>query len=698
MAVIMKIRNRLGAVILVLIGLAIVSFLLMDALNSNSSLLTGTSDAVGSINGEPVSIKAFDARYQETIENYKQQVQQTNVDEQTTLALRDQTWAQMVNEMLMSKEYEALGIQVTSDELLDMVQGTNPHPAVVQAFSDPNTKKFDAAQVGLFLQNMDNDTTGDTRKRWLNFEKYLKEDRIKSKYNNLVKKGLYVPTWLAKADYELKNTTANFDFVFLPYSNIKDEEVKVTDDDIRNYINKNKGKFEQEATRSIEFVTFDIKASVEDTAKALAWLEGQIENFRTAESDSIFVKLYSDQSFDDKYYTVEELTSSVKDTFFKVDTNTIVGPYLENDQYIAAKLLDRKMLSDSLEASHILLVPTKQEEVEPMRAQADSLKTELEKGADFAAMAAALSKDDKTAQAGGAWGVIKPGEKFETIDKALFYQQKQGDVFVVGADDGFHIIKITKAVPTKTAVKVAFLTRQIAASKETQRTIFNEASTFAASNNTLEKFRNSKQKENIKKAGKITQNDYMIFGIGIAREVVKWAFEAESGAVSNVFTQDDKYVVAALTNVSEKGLATVENAREEATPEVIKEKKAELLSQKVKAANATTLSALASATGTTVQTASGISFSNNFMPEAGPEPKVANAAFALTANTLSQPIAGGNGVYVLSLKAITPAPATQDYAAQKQSVKGPLESRVEGALAEALKKASEVEDTRYKFY
>jgi peptidyl-prolyl cis-trans isomerase D len=694
----MKIRNRLGAVILVLIGLAIVSFLLMDALSSNSALLTGSSDAVGTINGQPISIKAFDARFQETLENYKQQVQQTNVDEQTTLALRDQTWTQMVNEQLMSEEYSELGIQVTTDELLDMVQGSNPHPAVVQAFSDPNTKKFDAAQVGLFLQNMDNDTTGDTRKRWLNFEKYLKEDRIKSKYTNMVKKGLYVPTWLAKTDYELKNSTADFDFVFLPYSNIKDEEVKVTDEDILAYINKNKGKFEQEASRSIEFVAFDIKASAADTAKALAWLEGQLENFRNAENDSIYVKLYSDKPFDEKYYTQDALVSSVKDTFFTVDTNTIVGPYLEGDQFVAAKLLDRKMLADSLEASHILLVPTKQEEVEPMRAQADSLKTELEKGADFAAMAAALSKDDKTAQTGGVWGVIKPGEKFETIDKALFYEHKQGDVFVVGADDGFHIIKITKAVPVKTAVKVAFLSRQIAPSKETERTAFADASTFAAANNTLEKFRNSKQKEDIKKAGKITQNDYMIFGIGIARDIVKWAFEAEVGTVSSVFGQEDKYVVAVLTNASEKGLATVDNAREEATPEVIKEKKAELLSQKVKAANATTLSALASATGATVQTATGINFSNVFMPEAGPEPKVANAAFALTANTLSQPIAGGNGVYVLSVKAITPAPATQDFATQKQSIKGPLESRADGALAEALKKAAEVEDTRYKFY
>jgi peptidyl-prolyl cis-trans isomerase D len=698
MAVIMKIRNRLGAVIVALIAVAIVSFLLMDALNSNSSLLRGSSDSVGSINGQAVSIKTFDARYQENIENYKQQFQQTNIDEQTTLGLRDQTWNQMVNELLMGEEYAKLGIQVTAEELYDMVQGSNPHPSVVQAFSDPKTKKFDASQVAMFLQNMDNDTTGDTRKRWLNFEKFLKEDRIKTKYNNLIKKGLYVPTWLAKIDYETKYSSVDFDFVFLPYSDIKDEEVKVTDDDIRNYISKNKGKFKQEASRSIEFVTFDVKSSSSDTAKALSWLEGQLNNFANTEDDSVYIKLYSDKPFDDKYFTKDELISSIKDTFFKIDTNVIVGPYLEDGYYIAAKLLDRKMLADSVEASHILLVPTRQEEVEPFRKKADSLKTEIEKGADFAALASLFSKDTENAMNGGKWGVIKPGEKFETVDKALFYKHKQGDVFVVGSNDGFHVIKITKAVPVKTAVKVAFLARQIMPSQETQRAVFAKAQAFASANNTLEKFRASDRKDDIKSASKLTQNDYMIFGIGNSREIVKWAFDAKAGEVSTVFTLDDKYVVAVVTSVAEKGVATVDNVRDEVKPEVIKEKKAALLSQKVKSANASSLDALAGALGKEVQSVSGLNFSNIFLPEAGPEPKITNLAFGLSANVLSEPLAGDNGVYVLNVKSITPAPATSDFSTQKQTIKAPLESRVEGGIFESLKKASDVEDERYRFY
>ncbi len=699
MAVIMKIRNRFGAVIIGLIALAIVSFLLMDALNSNSNLLGGTSsDAIGEVEGETIGIKDFEKRYQESLENYKTQTQQPNIDEQTSLAIRDQTWNQMLNEKLMAKEYEKLGVLVTADELYDMVQGTNPHPQVVQAFSDPNTKQFDANQVVMFLQNMDNDTTGDTRERWLNFEKFLKEDRLRTKYNNLVKKGLYVPQWLAKKDYEVKNIAADFDFVYLPYFEVKDEEVKVSDDDLKAYINNNKGKFKQEESRSIEFVTYEVYPSAADTAKALSWLQNQLTNFQNAESDSIFIKLYSDKPFDEKYLAADELQSAVADTFFKVENGTIVGPYFEEGFFIAAKLIDRKLIADSLEARHILLVPTTQEEIEQMRTRADSLKEAIEGGADFALLAAQFSKDQATAQSGGSWGMVKPGEKFVNINNDLFYKHQQGDVFVSTSNDGFHVIQITNAKPTKEAVKVAFLAREINASQETQRNIFSDASKFASANNTLEKFRKSELKDNIKNASKLGKNDYMVFGVGISRELVRWAYEAKVGEVSNVFTLDDKYVVAALSNVFEKGLATVENVREEVKIEVLKEKKAAVLADKIKAANASSLEQLATKLGKTTQSATGINFNNNLLTGAGQEPKVANFALSLAVNKLSEPLKGDNGVYVLSVKNITQAPATADYTIYKQQIKTPLEQRVEGQLFEALKKSTEVVDERFKFY
>ncbi len=140
MAVIMKIRDKLGLVMVFVIGLAIVSFLLMDSLSSNSNILGSGSNDVGEINGEKVGIQEYQARLNETIENYKLNARQSNIDDQTLWSLREQTWNQYVNDILMSTEYEELGIKVTSDELLDLIQGPNPHPAVVQSFYRPTDR------------------------------------------------------------------------------------------------------------------------------------------------------------------------------------------------------------------------------------------------------------------------------------------------------------------------------------------------------------------------------------------------------------------------------------------------------------------------------------------------------------------------------------------------------------------------------
>ncbi len=699
MAVISKIRNKLGMVMVGAIALAIVSFLLMDALNSDSSLLSFTPKHLAVIEGNTIEVKDFDKRYQDNLDNYKNQLQQTSLDEMTSLSLRDQTWSQLLNEYIMGKEYQKLGILVTSEELYDLIQGPNPHPSVVQAFTDPNTNRFDPNQVVLFIQNMDNDETGDTRDRWLNFEKFIKEERLRAKYNNLIKKGIYVPTWLAKTDYELKNKSVDFDFVYLAYAEISDNDVSITDDDIKNYINKNKGKFKQTTeTRNVEFISFDVFPSAEDTAKALNWLENQLENFETTEDDSIFIVLTSDLPFTDKYFTLEELESSVADTFFRIDPETIVGPYLEENYFIAAKLLDRKIIPDSVEARHILLVPKSFEEREQMLIQADSLKKVIEDGGEFAALASAFSKDPATAMTGGNWGVVKPGEKFENIDKGLFHQNKQGDVFVALSNEGIHIVQITQAKPSKTGVKVAFLAREINASQETQRLVFSEASKFAGANNSIQKFRESELKDQIKKAPRLERNDYNIFGVGVSREIVKWAFEDKNSNIPKVFTLDDKYVVAVVSSVQAEGLASVAAVRDEIKPQVIKEKKAEMLMKKVKDVGAGSLNQLAGTLGVEIQSARGINFSNNFLPGAGMEPVVANKAFSLSAGNISEPVKGENGVFVLNVTNTTPAPQVSDYNLYKQQVKSPIESRVEGALFEALKKSADIDDNRHVFY
>ncbi len=706
MAVIMKMRNKLGVFIVVLIALTIFAFLLQDAINSDTSMLRPNSNVAGIINGKSVSIQDFDKKVQEATDNYRLSSNNSNIDDETVWQIRNQTWNQYVNDVLMGAKYEKLGVQVTSDELLDMVQGSNPHSAVVQSFSDPQTGQFNPEQVAAFIQNLDKDETGETRQRWLNFEKFLKEDRIKSKFNDLVKNGMYTPSWMATENYSLSGTTVSFDYVFLPYTDVPDADVTVTDDELQDYLDANKSEYMQdEETRSIEYISYDIKPTQEDTLRIKNKLEELFENFQKTNSDSAFLKSYSQLPYDPKYYGIDELQSSMKDTLFKIDTNAIIGPYIEESYWKYAKLLDRKLIPDSVRAKHIFVSIAgvkDQTGVQQKRAIADSLLKEIkEKGALFDTLLAKHSDDAETKAKGGDMGWIKPGEKFPTIDVALFYKHKQGDIFIVPSDEdnkrGFHIIQITEAKPVKDAVKVAFLAKEIAASIETERGLYAEASKFASANHTAQLFRDASKDMSPRQAEGIKKNDNAVQGLNAARDVVKWVFSASEGEVSEVFSLHDKYVVALLSGVKEKGLAALDDVRTQIEVEVKKEKKADVLKGKLK--GQTDLNATAGATGKVVETATGLSFGSNYIGDAvGSEPGVVARAIAMNEGETSAPIAGDNGVFVIKITSKIAPPQLTDVKTQKKQSEQKSASLVDFSLQEAIRKSADIKDERYKFY
>ena len=687
------------------IGLAIVSFLLMDSLSSNSNILGGTSNTVGEIDGQEISIQEYQRKVQEAIDNYKLSSNQSAIDDQTMWLLRDQTWEQYVNEMLMKKEYDKLGIKITSDELFDLIQGPNPHPAVVQSFSDPNTGRFDPAQIMTFLQRLDEDATGETRTRWLNFEKFLKEDRLRTKYSTLVRKGTYVPNWMAKDIHQTSGTTFDFEYIYLPYSDVSDNEVAVSESELKNYISLNKGKYKQDESRTIEYISFDIIPTSEDTFKARTKLLELEDNFHTTKNDSIFIKLYSDKPFNHRYLGREELVSSVADTFFTIDTNTIIGPYLEGGSFVLAKLIDRKLIPDSVKARHIFLdiiTAQSQADVEFKRNQADSLVEQLKNGADFNEMALKFSDANDTKFNNGDMGWIMPGEKFRTINDALFYKKRQGDIFTVPSDDpdqrGFHVIEITQAKPSKEAVKVAFLSRQILPSIETERQLYSKASEFAGTHSTADKFKAASEKYNIRQAEGIRKNDNTIFGMGPARDVVKWAYIASANDVSNVFSLDDKYVVAYLTKIKNEGTIPLEDIKPEVELEVKKQKKAEILIGKFNKTNTTGLENIASALKLDINAATGLNFNDNFIPSVGLEVEVVNKAIGMEKGQTSKPLAGSNGVFVIKVTGKDTPAALPGYSAEKQRIRLNATSNVDAAIVETVKKSATVKDERYKFY
>jgi peptidyl-prolyl cis-trans isomerase D len=698
MSVLNKIREK-STLLLIIIGGALVAFILGDVLTSGERLFGGRRNEVGNVAGQTVSVQEFEARVQKSEENYKLNTGQQTIDESTRDMLRQQTWMQLLNEVIMEREYSSNGITVSSQELFDMVAGADPHPSVRQAFTDPQTGMFDQSRVLNFLKTMDQDPTGSTKQRWLEFERSIKQERINEKYNNLIKKGLHIPRFLAEQDYISRQRNLTIRFVAKRFNEIQDTEVSFTDSDLKDYYNRNKKQFEQEDFRKIEYVMFEVNPSPVDLAAAeenINRLKGEFEN---TQDDSTFLRAFSDGGMQINTYSQNNLPFYAE-PLMAAQAGTVVGPVKEGNTMRLAKLINSRNSPDSVRARHILINIQEGDTARAM-AKADSLKRVIRAGKKFSEMAELHSEDFGSAQKGGDLDWFTEGVMVKPFNDAVF-QGKKGDMPVVVSQFGVHLIEIMdKSVESK-RIEVAVLEVNVEPSNKTYNEIYVKASDLASKNKTYEAFRQAIQERNLNSqtAENVRPGDRTVPGLNQSRELVRWAFRSDEGAVSNVMEFESKFVVAAVVQVGEEGTAPFETVREKIEREVIKEKKAEKIMTDFNSAlaGATTIDDFALKAGRGVEMADNVSFAAFSIPSMGREPVVLGTAFAMQKDVLSAPIKGETGVYVIKVTGINEAAPINDFSFYVNQISSNLNNRVSFEVFEALKDKVGVTDNRYKFY
>ncbi|HEY0272650.1 MAG TPA: peptidylprolyl isomerase, partial [Chitinophaga sp.] len=414
----------------------------------------------------------------------------------------------------------------------------------------------------------------------------------------------------------------------------------------------------------------------------------------------------SDQKYFDGYVPEDKVMVPQKDSIIHLSIGQTFGPYYDNNEIVYAKLIDRKQMPDSVKFGHILIStqPQRQGQVplsdSAAKKRADSILTALRGGADFKALALQFSDDPGSRQNGGEYD-ITPMQTFPEQLKELndyVLSNPVGAMKVIKTPVGYSVVKIMDVKNIGPAIKVAYLSKTVEASQETNSTAFGLASTFAANNRTQAAFNKSAQEKGTKRvADNIRPMDFVVNGLGSCRDLVKWAYDAKVGDVSNVFTLEDKYVVAVLTEAREAGTAKLSAVRPIVEAEVKRRKKADQIIGKL--GNVASVDAAATATNQPVMQAEGINFSTPFIASLGFEPKIAGAAFNKAWGTAkaSAPIAGNAGVYVIKVNAYVPAQNGQDINNVKASYEQGLQSTLSNSLFEVLKDKANVKDTRSKF-
>ncbi len=696
MAVLGKIRKRVGLLI-GFVGVSMILFILGDLVTSNTGLMNRNSDVIGEIRGEKVHYQEFEKRVETLTENYKANSKTENIDPNTQDMLREQAWSMYINDHILGKEYEKLGLSCSAEELYDMCTGKNPNPQVKQAFTDPNTGQFSSSAVINFLKDLPN-RPEDIQRQWRNFEDAIREERISNKYKSLIKNGLFVTTEEGKRAYEESQKIASIRFARIDYNSIQDT-LKIDESDLNAYYNEHKNKYKQaETIRKVEYVTFDILPSAEDREKIVNDVNKMKDEFAQATDDMLYVNQNSDTPFDSTYHAKGSLKPEVDSILFASQKGAIVGPMEDGGSFKIWKLTAEKFTSDSVKARHILIKIENNDTARAM-AKADSLKNMIKKGAKFDDLAKMNSQDPGSAVKGGDLGWFRQGMMVPPFNDACF-NGKKGDMPVVVSQFGVHLIEILdKGAPTK-QIQVAVVERKLVPSDKTYEIVYNKASEFAYKNNTGAAFDSAIVKQGLNKriADNIRENDKTIPGLEQPRELVRWAYSAKKGDVSKVFTFGDKNVVGHLTDIREKGYLPLEAVKDMVTNEVKKEKKAQLIIEKFNNANATTIDAIAQKLNVTATDADNIVLSNSYIPAMGNEPAVVGTIFALKAGQLSKPIKGENAIVIVQLKEIKDLATTNDYSANIKQTGDQRRNRSDYELFNALKEKANVEDNRGKFY
>jgi len=710
MAVIGKIRQRAGLLI-GLVGFSLVAFILGDLLTSNRKFL-GQDSSIAEISGKKFSAQDFEARVVQLEENYKINTGKQNVDQATLESLREQAWTNLVNEEVLGTQVNKAGIKVSPEELFDLVQGKDPHPQIKEAFKDPKTGEFNPANVIQFLKNMDNDATGKTRAQWVAFEKYIMDERVKQKYNELVRKGLITTTIEAKRQKENQGHTFDARVVDLTFRSVPDSAYKVTDAEISTYYNAHKEEFKQEEGRKIDYVVFDVTPSVEDVAAVLKQTSELVDPFQQSTDDSLFVAVNSDEKIETKYSKQGTLSPAIDTVYFNgAAIGTVVGPYRENNGFRISKLEDIRLRPDSIKVSHALIAYAGSERAAPeikrtkeeAKAVADSLFAIAKKdGKAFAEIAKNQSDDKVAAEKDGDLDWITNDSPMDPQFKDGAFNTPKGGVSLVESPFGFHIIKVTDQTASVRQAKVATIQRNLRPSSKTYQAAYTTANQFAGTNNTQESFIKACEEQGLNKreSNDLKPSDKSIPGLESPRALIQWAYQAKVGDVSKSYEMGDKFVVALLKEVKEKGIAPLENVKDLVTSKVANEKKAADFTAKFEAELAKTkdLDQIATALGTTVKNAPGVSLSSGYVQNVGVEPKVVGVLSTMKQGEMTKPIVGQAGVYIAVVDNVTTPPEVTDYSETVKMLESQNQQRAEYEIFNALKEKAEIKDNRSRFF
>ena len=650
MAVLEKIRVKLGILITVLIAVALLSFIIdPTTLETTLSYFSSKYD-VGKIDGKKVRYQEFQEAVDYYTNIYTLTTGSQSVSEEAMQTINETAWQNFISQWYIIPQMQKAGIKVGEDELVDLSQGKEISPILAQdpVFLDASGN-FSREKLLDFIHAIPGDASGNLAQYWSFLQQNMTSQQYFIKYTSLITGSDILTPVELRRQIEENNTSSNVEFVLVPFGFEIDSTIIVSDKEVHDYYNAHKENYRQRASRDIEFVAYEVVPSEADIQAAKDEIDGLFEEFSTTDNLKSFLSLNSDTPLQDYYFKQGELSAQFPEVDeFAFSRRPGVMPVFQKDNtFYAVRVNDVKNMSDSAYVRHILLSFDAGE-------LADSLINVLNHGGNFSALAAQYSMDQNP-------NVANPGDIGWMTQTAMIpgmqdvLSMRPGAIAKMETDYGLHIVSVTDRTAPMKKVQLAILSKEALASKETFQDYYAQANDLASRcEGNIENFDRITLEEELPvvPANNVLESARQLSRFDDVREVIRWIYDDKTkvGDVSPIITvNNDIFFVVALKAVREDGYAPVNNVAASIRYILTNEKRAEKVKGEVasKIQGLTDMNSIAEALGQTVSTRDGITFGS--MTSTSTEPAFIGAVAGAEPGVVSGPVAGNIGVYVFNV-------------------------------------------------
>ncbi len=711
MAVMTSMREHMSKILIALVIIPFLGLIVIEWGMDFVGIGRGAKETIGSVNGKDISYREFSEALRSFSDNQKAQTG-VEPDDSQLPQLRNQVWESIVNERLIEEQIHKLGVTVTDQEINDWVRGSNPPEDLKRNFVD-STGQFRRDVYEQFLGNPNQfipDPQGTDPaygSKWLvNYEKSLRERMLRDKLQSIVLASVQVSPGDILRRYQDQNLKFQVLYALLdPNTLVKDEEVTVTDGDLKSLYEENIDQYRFESSRKLKYILLSSSPSAEDTAACKNDIDHAASEVAAGIDFLEVASLYSGKPDSGAWFKHGELDPVFESVVFGGKVNDIVGPIAVSGGYQLAKILEeRKGPNEYVHASHILFSLNGAKDTNTVKEQAREVYIRAKAGANFAELAKTYSEDPGSGARGGDLGWFSRGRMVKSFEDAAFRARPGEIVGPIRSQFGLHIIKIFGK--DNRELKLASIRVPITTSEKTKSDLNQRAEDFSYNANESDFVKEAERAGFDVRESVVQEKGGVVPGVGVNESITRWAFKSKVGSVSGSFSLPAGYAVFTVVEVTDAGVRSFDEVKASLQPQALRKKKIE----KIRSIATEALAKLSPADslwkvselipGVQVQRAGPFTLSGT-VPGVGRDQGFLGTAEALSIGQISKPIEGLRGVYMIQLVARSEFDSSA-FASQRTTLENQMlqekKNRFIGEWLASLKEKASIDDRRDIFF